>query len=192
MMDKRDARRRRYVDLALQGRLIGAAVCTQLLLAIAVLLVLRARMLAEIDAGLYRIHSVAERPAIDIVLNDGLWLMLAYFCANLLLMAGLVWTWRRRLSRLLGALDPILERATRLDFTPPEDTGVARVEHAALGAAYAWREHERMRQVALRALAANLPRGYPADGAVMLALARRQAIPSDAARANGKENNYQL
>jgi hypothetical protein len=196
MKHARDIRKRRYIDLALQGWLIASAILVQAALALATLAALRARLLAEIDAGLYRVHHVDTRPVLNIILGDGLWLMLAYAAANLLLMAVLAWVWRRRLARLLDRLRPILARAGRLDFSIRDDFGGRDDEHAVVHAALAWHGNEHDRLAALRERCASLPDYGTAECrarlAGMLALARRQHRAENASGKPLEENNNQL
>lgn len=137
------ARRRiRYIDRALQKRLLTAFILLEVLLVVAGLLYLHASLEAVLEESLYRIHLADAEPIFSLLLRETALVLGGLLLANLALLAAGNWLWTRYVDSILSPFAGLLERTARLDLS--EDAGIA-PRHPVLVLALAWREAERAR-----------------------------------------------
>ncbi len=166
-------RHRHYIDAVLQGRLLRQMVVGELLLFAVALFGVWWGMREAVEASLYRVH---QPPAgLPVLVTQLLWFVPLIVLINLLAVGWSERRWRRRVTAIVGELEPILERIRRGDLRPLPETHAVR--HPVLEAARHWRaaEHARFSEIArgIDALPETLPAEAEAARITLEALRRR-------------------
>lgn len=148
------ARRRiRYIDRALQKRLLTGFILLEVLLVVAGLVYLHGSLEAVLEENLYRIHLADAEPIFSLLLRETALVLGGMLLANLAVLGGANWLWARYVDSILQPFAGLLERTAGLDLA--EDVGIA-PRHRVLVLALAWRAAERTRCLRIRAAVSSL------------------------------------
>lgn len=142
------ARRRQYIDPALQRGLIVVIVLLQGVLLTAILYGLYGNLAALLDAQLYRVHQTGE-PLLAILLKQTAPAVALLLAGNIALLLAAEWFWARRLQRLSTGLLELARASEALDFSPLPSPAA---NHRVLTQAVAWRRQEAARLARFRTL----------------------------------------
>lgn len=154
-------RHRHYIDAVLQGRLLRQMVVGELLLFAVALFGVWWGMREAVEASLYRVH---QPPAgLPVLVTQLLWFVPLIVLINLLAVGWSERRWRRRVSAIVGELDPLLERICHADLR--QFPAAAAVRHPVLDAARHWRVAEQARFAEVARCIESLPESMPDDPA---------------------------
>jgi hypothetical protein len=146
-------RRRRYVDPALQKRLVAGLVVLESVLVAASVGVLYWHLNGLVEENLYRIHFTAARPLLPVLLRDALLLLGAFVVANMAVLLAVMHLWGRRVNSITDEFMLLLGKTRRLDFSAD---GPAQDNHQLLALTLNWRAKERARLAEIQEQVAKL------------------------------------
>ena len=143
-------RKIRYIDFRVQKRLLIALVALEVVLLCIAGGALLYRLNIIVDENLYRIHFADQPSMFYVLFSEALQIVGALVAINLvaLLIADRIWS--HYVNGIMSCLRSLLSRTRELDLRPE---AAAPHLHKVLELALAWRETERSRHMALRALA---------------------------------------
>jgi len=147
------ARRKKYVDTSIQGRLIGALLILEVLIVALAMWFVYQELQTAIDNNLYRVHQpdTENSPVLLAALMQIIpWIVII----NLLMLVGIDRLWGNYLLKIIEPLRQTIKRVRHLDLR--KDTG-SHENHAVLESAQHWTEQERERCRKIRRLIQSLP-----------------------------------
>ena len=155
-----ERRRKRYIDHALQGRLLGVLLAAQFALIGIVLMLLYGELDEALKQNLYRIHQVKHQSLGTIVMPYVTGGIVALCLLSALGFVAVELLWRRQAQRLVRDWDSITSQVRELDFR----TATTAVRgHESLCVLDAWRRVEGERLARIADLANRLPAQPPAN-----------------------------
>jgi len=140
-------RKIRYVDQALQRRLLFVLVASEVLLVSVGLWVLYGHLSEVVNQNLYRVHQSGSQPMFTLLLRETLVMLAGLVAANLVLLVIADRLWAGYVNSILRPFSELIARTGVLDFK--EDAPPAR-QHPVLDLARDWRVRERVRYQAVR------------------------------------------
>lgn len=146
-MLKRDRRRRKYIDVAIQKWYVVVFIMLEVALIGFTVAVLYADLSATIDDNIYRVHHSAHRNVMATLLPRVGYAMAGLVVINLLALLAAEGIWVRSVNNLLHAFTRLLVKVENLDFR--KDGTITR-HHDALDGMLTWRQSERERCCAIR------------------------------------------
>lgn len=149
----RNKRQRKYVDFAIQMRMLIALVVMEVVLVAAGVWYLYLRFNTIVEANLYRIHQTPGESPLEVLVKEAGIVVLALVVANVLAMVVADRIWILYVRRVLNKFTALAQR-TR-DFDLREDTDKDH-SHEVLVRMLAWRWAERKRALNVRAAIRNL------------------------------------
>ena len=149
----RHKRKIRYIDAAVQNRLLVSFILLEVLLISVGMVVLYLDLKAVADENLFRIHFAASESLSALLLREAMQTLGVLVTVNVAALVLAEWLWSRYLSSILHPFCNLLGRTGGLDFTHDETSGQ---QHSVLEYTIAWREIERARLNGIRTELAKL------------------------------------
>lgn len=138
----RHTRKKRYIDPAIQNRLLISFILLEALLIGIGMIVLYLDMKEVADENLYRIHFSDGESLSALLLREAIQALGVLVTVNMAALGLAQWWWSRYLDSILQPFSDLLSRTSELDFTYDDTYGQ---QHTALEYMLAWREIERAR-----------------------------------------------
>jgi hypothetical protein len=135
-------RRRRYVDPALQRRLVVGLVALESVMVAASVWALYWHLNRLIEENLYRIHLTAVRPLLPALLHDAFLLLGVFVVVNIVILLIAMSLWGRRVNSITDELMVLLGKTRTLDFSSDSPSAG---NHELLALTLNWRAKERSR-----------------------------------------------
>lgn len=138
----RHKRKKRYIDPAIQNRLLISFILLEALLIGIGMIVLYLDMKEVADENLYRIHFSDGESLSALLLREAIQALVVLVTVNMAALGLAQWWWSRYLNSILQPFSDLLSRTRELDFTHDPAYGQ---QHTVLEYVLAWREIERAR-----------------------------------------------
>ncbi|WP_210397871.1 hypothetical protein [Motiliproteus sediminis] len=133
-------RRRKLIDLRLQGWLLLALVVLETAMLVAAMIFLYFRFSAAIEANLFTIHRSAQQPLLPLFLKEMAIVIVTMGVINTLALILANGLWMGHIKRVLAAFRQQLQKVGRLDLTP--GLSDPQPEHEVLALLESWRARE--------------------------------------------------
>lgn len=143
----RQERQRRYVDFALQMRLLVALIVMEILLVGGGLYYLYWSFSQIFQRNLYRVHPPAPEETLRLLLGETGWVVGALVAAHLLALLVADRLWVGYVKRVLQKFRALAQRIEALDLS---EEGEETPNHASVALIQAWRRHERRRSLSIK------------------------------------------